>query len=606
LRSCSADLTYQPADMDFFNELMIKVIEETSDGFLILNPKKEIIFFNEVFLRMMGLRSIDIFSQEKDLLRTKQVENGKESKLTIEVPDQKGVSHTFLLESYPVENVLGRYFLLRVNPYQLIPEEKFSSKEKHELIFNNLGDPLYTADFTGKILSCNPAFLNLLHLSGGNENSDDIVSFYVNQEELEDKIIRLLEAKSIYNLETHLFTADKEIRRVLDSSWLIENENGVATGYCTHLRDVSYVHNLEQRLHISERNYLMLLGSILSAMTIVDPLGNILNWNYAAEKFYGYKWEEVVGINFDDITRPEKKHRSIESIIKLIDENNGRYIETDVPRQCKDTTIRFTFASYSALTDSGGEVIAYSIMERDLTERIRLERKLADSFDQLKQTQSAAILGFARLTEYREKNTGKHLERIREYTRVVATALAELPQYRNYISDEYIEDLCLSSILHDVGKVGIEDSILAKPGKLDPSEFNRIKDHTKFGGDALSEESFLTIGKEIAYYHHEHWDGRGYPKGLKSKAIPLSARIVALADVYDALTSDRSYKHALPHEEAVEIIKSERGSHFDPDIVDVFIENQEVFKRINRFIAFQENPESIGNLLNKQKMSAKK
>lgn len=591
--------------MDFFNELMIKVIEETTDGFLILNPKKEIIFFNEVFLRMMGLRSIDIFSQEKELLRTIQIEDGKENKLTIKVADQKGVSHTFLLESYPVENVLGRYFLLRVNPYQLTPEEKFTSREKYELLFNNIGDPLYTADFKGKILSCNPAFLKLLHLTEGIENTEDIASSYVNQDELEDKVIRLLQAKSIYNLETHLFTADKEVKRVLDSSWLIENEDGVATGYCTHLRDVSYVHNLEQRLHISERNYLMLLGSILSAMIIVDPLGKILNWNYAAEKLYGYTWEEVVGRNFDDIIRPDKKHRSIEAIIKLVDENNGRYMETDIPRQCKDTTIRFTFASYSALTNSEGETIAYSIMEKDLTERVKLERKLAESFDQLKQTQSAAILGFARLTEYRDKNTGKHLERIREYTRVVATALAELPQYRNYISDEYIEDLCLSSILHDVGKVGIEDSILKKPGKLDPNEFKRIKDHTKFGGDALSEadshitkESFLTIGKEIAYYHHEYWDGNGYPKGLKGKTIPLSARIVALADVYDALTSDRSYKHAMTHEEAVEIIKSESGTHFDPDIVNVFLENQEVFKRINKFILLQENPESISDLLN--------
>ena len=599
--------------MEFFNEIMIKVIEETSDGFLILNPKKEIIFFNEVFLRMMGLRSIDIFSQEKNLLHTRQIEDGKESKLTIEMPDRKGVSHTFLLESFPVESTLGRYYLLRVNPHQLIPEEKFSSKEKYELLFNNLGDPLYTADLKGKILTCNLAFLKLLHLAGSIENTTDIVSFYVDQDELEDKIIRLLKAKSIYNLETHLFTTDKEVKRVLDSSWLIENEDGVATGYCTHLRDVSYIHNLEQRLHISERNYLMLLGSILSAMTIIDPLGNILSWNYAAEKLYGYTWEEVVGRNFDDIIRPDKKHRSIESIIKLIDENNGRYMETDVPRQCKDTTIRFTFASYSALINSHGETIAYSIMERDLTERIKLERKLAKSFDQLKQTQSAAILGFARLTEYRDKNTGKHLERIREYTRVLATALAELPLYRNYISDDYIEDLCLSSILHDVGKVGIEDSILTKPGKLDANEFKRIKDHTKFGGDALSEadshilnESFLTIGKEIAYYHHEHWDGRGYPKVLKGKAIPLSARIVALADVYDALTSDRSYKQALPHEEVVEIIKSERGTHFDPDIIDVFIENQEVFARINKFIALQENPQSIGALLDQQKITAKK
>jgi response regulator RpfG family c-di-GMP phosphodiesterase len=284
--------------------------------------------------------------------------------------------------------------------------------------------------------------------------------------------------------------------------------------------------------------------------------------------------------------------------------NKGRHVETDVPRKCKDGTIKFTYASYSALTTTLGEIIAYSINERDLTERVRLEKKLQASFQAIKDTQSAAILGFARLTEYRDKDTGKHLERIREYTRVLALGLARMPKYADYITTDYIEDLCLSSVLHDVGKVGIEDSILLKPGRLSPEEFEKIKQHARLGGEALKavdqeirRESFLTIGKEVAFSHHERWDGTGYPSGKKAEQIPLSARIVALADVYDALVSKRTYKSSLSHEEAAKIIISERGTHFDPDVVDVFIDAQETFRRIHLLETFREHPESIDDLL---------
>jgi PAS domain S-box-containing protein len=584
-------------------EVLLKIIEEFADGFLIVNEDGRIVFFNELLLKTMGLRSADVFAHEQELLDKVGINaKGSPCEREVLVEDREGVSRRLIVSSLSVEGARGHYTLARVKAAP-------SNGNRHaqhgdlEKLFRNIGDPVFTADLCGSVTSANPSFYRLLSWEEG-ESLPNISRLYAHSAELEDKIQRLAESDMIYNLETHLMTRTGEARRVLDTSWVVRDDNGTVTGYTTHLKDVTYVKNLEARLKISERNYIVLFDTILSSILIIDPLGKVLNCNYYAEKMYGYKWNEIVGKDFDEVFHVHKKSIPIEQIIGLVSKNKGKYVETDVPRRCMDGTIKFTFASYSALTSTTGETIAYSIMERDLTERVRLEKKLQASFKQIKDTQSAAILGFARLTEYRDLDTGKHLERIREYTRVLAQGLAQLPKYADYISPDYIEDLCLSSVLHDVGKVGIEDAVLRKPGRLDAEEFDKIKQHARLGGEALravdkeiSRESFLTIGKEVAFYHHERWDGSGYPSGKKGEEIPLSARIVALADVYDALTSKRSYKEALSHEQAMEIILAERETHFDPDVVDAFEKNLETFARIQMLEAFKEHPESIDDIL---------
>jgi len=230
-------------------------------------------------------------------------------------------------------------------------------------------------------------------------------------------------------------------------------------------------------------------------------------------------------------------------------------------------------------------------LKMEIKQERHLNEQLLVSNKSLFNARAATIFGLAKLAEYRDEDTGAHLERIREYTKVIAEELARNPKYRDYITHEYIEDIYISSILHDIGKVGIEDSILLKPGKLTPEEFEIVKRHSAMGGDALKAadsrmegRSFLTLGMEIAYYHHEKWDGTGYPKGLKGEEIPLSARIVALADVYDALTSNRPYKNAFPHEKARDIIVKDRGKHFDPDVVDAFLVHEADFMMIRQKI----------------------
>jgi HD-GYP domain-containing protein (c-di-GMP phosphodiesterase class II) len=191
--------------------------------------------------------------------------------------------------------------------------------------------------------------------------------------------------------------------------------------------------------------------------------------------------------------------------------------------------------------------------------------------------QQAMILALARLSEQRDQATGRHLERVASYCQLVAEGLREDGCCLDVIDDGFVENLVRSSPLHDIGKVGIPDSILLKPGKLTAEEWNIMRTHAEIGARTIEgvigefpDQGFLVCGRDIARGHHEKWDGSGYPAGLKGEAIPLAARIVALADVYDALTSARPYKQPWTHGDALAWIREQSGKHFDPRLVAAF------------------------------------
>ncbi len=206
---------------------------------------------------------------------------------------------------------------------------------------------------------------------------------------------------------------------------------------------------------------------------------------------------------------------------------------------------------------------------------------------ELVRTRDAVIFGLAKLAESRDTDTGFHLERISAYSTRLAQALRRDPRFRNQISTQFIRDIGVCSALHDIGKVGVEDAILLKPGALSPAERSRMQEHARIGAECLAQierrlgqANFLETAREIALLHHEKWDGTGYPHGLAATAIPLSARIVAIADVYDALSVARCYKDPFPHDKCVEIIQAESGKHFDPSIVEIFLQVHSEFERI--------------------------
>jgi putative two-component system response regulator len=217
-----------------------------------------------------------------------------------------------------------------------------------------------------------------------------------------------------------------------------------------------------------------------------------------------------------------------------------------------------------------------------------LEQEVQERTREVVAIQDVTILAMASMAETRDPETGNHIRRTQFYVKALAERLKEHPRFSAVLTDNYIKLLFKSAPLHDIGKVGIPDRILLKPGRFEPHEFEIMKTHTTLGRAAIEHAerslgtpmAFLSIAKEIAYSHQEKWDGSGYPEGLAGDAIPVSARLMAVADVYDALISRRVYKDGMPHEKAVQIIIDGKGRHFDPDMIDAFVGLQEEFRAI--------------------------
>ncbi len=228
-------------------------------------------------------------------------------------------------------------------------------------------------------------------------------------------------------------------------------------------------------------------------------------------------------------------------------------------------------------------------LRRELMERYnaQLKEQVREQLMEIISAHHASILAMSKLAESKDSETGAHLERMREYCRVISEKLRDMPRFKERIDDNFVKNIYAASPLHDIGKVGIPDSILLKPAKLDGQEWRIMCQHPLIGADTLRQvveqhpgNAFLEMGIEIAEYHHEKWNGSGYPHGLVGENIPLAARILALGDVYDALTSRRCYKQAFSHAKSRGLIEAGAGSHFDPDVVGAFLETEDEFIRI--------------------------
>lgn len=355
-----------------------------------------------------------------------------------------------------------------------------------------------------------------------------------------------------------------------------------------------YTGNLEelvkkrvQQVRESELRFQDLYNNIDELIVVIDGQGRIQGGNWSAEQLLAAKEGILAGMELHLFLPDEASAKAAARLLERLEEGetvrglqlrllagDGRTLEAEVS---------------GMEVPMPGEKTSYQLIIRDISSTKQVEKQVLESSRLLDSSRQAAIFGLAHLAECRDEETGAHLQRIREYTRLLTEVVVQEPEIRPFISDSFEEDIYRSAVLHDIGKVAIPDEILLKPGKLSAEEMAVMHAHCSLGSEVLHNaeqlsgtHSFLTMGQDISHFHHERWDGTGYPEQLAGEEIPLAARIVALADVYDALTTRRVYKPAFTHEEAKEYIVNRSGTHFDPLVVKAFLHQEAEFQRVRK------------------------
>lgn len=338
--------------------------------------------------------------------------------------------------------------------------------------------------------------------------------------------------------------------------------------------------------------------SLTDAIVITDSEGKIVSANSALYPLTGYEEEEIRNKTPGILLGKEAGDILFNQIFSLV-KKKGSW-DGNLTNKKKNGELWESLVNVISIKDEKDLTFAYAWQMKDITELKNAQDQIVKYFHKMAQAQEAIIFGMAKLAEYRDMDTGYHLERIRSYCKFLAEKLADHPDFKDQIDEKFIENIFRTAPLHDIGKVGISDLILQKKGKLTAQEFEKIKLHTVIGYHTLhsikhqfGEMDFLQMGIDIAYCHHEKWDGSGYPRGLKGEEIPLAARILTIADVYDALTNKRVYKPAYSHQHSLKIMQETAPSSFDPRIFKVFMDHEhEIYKiRVNYMKLEEENPE---------------
>lgn len=378
-----------------------------------------------------------------------------------------------------------------------------------------------------------------------------------------------------------------------------QREEDGSTLWHGYLLDSTEEVEVREELRLSEERFRL-------AIEAADA--GLWDWNIPAGKVtYSQRWKTMLGYTPDEIPdnfnawsslwHPQDKSMILGAMAGYLHGKTQKY-EVVHRLRCKSGEYRWILTRGGMIRGPKGEPLRWVGTNVDLTAMKNIEKELAEMNSQLEElvsqkvrqvaeTQKGAIAALAKLAEIRDPDTGRHIERVQAFCQLLATFVREESPEGVRITPEDLDNLYYASLLHDIGKVAISDAILLKPGKLTPEEYAMMKNHTTIGADTLEVictrypgNRILEMALQIARSHHEQWDGSGYPQGLHGDEIPLPARIMALADVYDALRSSRPYKDGMSHEEALEIIRRDLGRHYDPSLGAIFLAHDEAFNAI--------------------------
>ena len=334
---------------------------------------------------------------------------------------------------------------------------------------------------------------------------------------------------------------------------------------------------------INEQESYLLKTAPLGIAIIRSVSGKIIHVNDAYCKLLGRTSQQVLGQTWMHFTHLDDVARDHYAIYQMFETKTPQILVKK--RYVKPNgEIVHAHVTITPFND-GGKEPTHIVMIQDMTEQIRMRDELIIRSEELRKSREEVLNALVVVSRFRDRETGDHLQRTRAYMRVILESLNRKQPF----SRQGIETIASASMLHDIGKIGIPDSILLKKGRLDRDEMKVMETHTTLGSNAILEtmrylkgNGSLMYAREIAEHHHERWDGEGYPHGLRGRAIPFTARIMAVVDVYDALRSVRPYKEALSHEVSTRTIESESGSHFDPEIVDAFLEKESLINEISK------------------------
>lgn len=319
---------------------------------------------------------------------------------------------------------------------------------------------------------------------------------------------------------------------------------------------------MQKALSESESQFRLLAENASDMISRHTSDGTFIYTSPACESILGYKPEELIGHKKLDLVHPDD---AVE-IARMLNEYDGSQNSITISYRAKHKNSRYIWLETSAraiLDRETGTIIEVQAASRDITERKNAEKDLHTAHDNLQAAYERTIEGWIHALDLRDRETEGHTKRVTDITEKFARKLG--------FSDEDLVHIRRGALLHDIGKMAIPDEILQKPGPLNESEWEKMRLHPVYAHEMLSPISYLLPALDIPYSHHERWDGSGYPRGLKGKDIPLIARLFAIIDVYDALSTDRPYRKRLPREEAIRYIEEKSGQLFDPELVNVFL-----------------------------------
>ena len=319
--------------------------------------------------------------------------------------------------------------------------------------------------------------------------------------------------------------------------------------------------HMQEALSESEAHFRLLAENASDMITRLDTSGRMFYISPACMTILGYKPEEMVGVSSFDLIYPED-HPQIKELFKQ-KPGEAPYTITYRARHKNGHYVWLETSARAIMDHNSKEVIEIQAASRDITERKRAEEALQLAHNQLRDAYERTIEGWVRALDLRDRETEGHTQRVTEITIKVAKQLG--------FGEEELAHIKRGALLHDMGKIAIPDEILQKPGPLNETEWERMRQHPMYAYEMLSPIAYLNPALDIPFYHHERWNGSGYPHGLKGEQIPLSARLFAIVDVWDALRSDRPYRKAIPREQVIEYLSENANILFDPKLVDLFL-----------------------------------